>query len=127
MALSLPDEGYSRNGSCSLNLIYMYKVLLCQNCIGVVMVNLVASSAVDRGFEPRLGQAKGYGICICCFSIHTSLRSNSKDGLSRNQDNMSKWSDMSTIGLLFQGSSPIQTQLHVSVLTYIMSTKRKLL
>jgi hypothetical protein len=28
------------------------------NRIGGVMVSLLASSVVDRGFEPRLGQAK---------------------------------------------------------------------
>jgi hypothetical protein len=28
------------------------------NCIGGVMVSVLASSAVDRGFEPRLAQSK---------------------------------------------------------------------
>ena len=36
--------------------------------IGGVMVSVVASSAVDRGFEPRSGQTKDYKIGICCFS-----------------------------------------------------------
>jgi hypothetical protein len=30
------------------------------NRIGSVMVSLLASSVVDRGFEPRSGQAKDY-------------------------------------------------------------------
>ena len=50
------------------------------NRIGGVMVSVLASSAVDRGFEPRLGQTKYYEIGICCFSAKdTALRSKSKD------------------------------------------------
>ena len=32
------------------------------------MVSVLASSVVDRGFEPRTVQAKDYKIGICCFS-----------------------------------------------------------
>ena len=32
------------------------------------MVSVLASSTVDRGFEPRSGQTKDYNIGICCFS-----------------------------------------------------------
>ena len=32
------------------------------NCIGGVMVSVLASSAVDCGFEHRSGQTKGYKI-----------------------------------------------------------------
>ena len=40
-----------------------------------VMVSVIASSAVDRGFEPRSGQTKEYNIGICCFSAkHAILR-----------------------------------------------------
>ena len=67
------------------------------------MVNILASSVVDRGFEPRSGQAKDYKIGICCFSaMHAALKRNSKDWLAWNRNNMSEWSDMSTRGLLFQ-------------------------
>ena len=67
------------------------------------MVSVLASSAVDRGFEPRSDQTKDYKIGICCFSAkHTALRRKSKDWSSRNQNNVSEWSDMSTRGLLFQ-------------------------
>jgi hypothetical protein len=73
------------------------------NRIGGVMVSLLASSAVDRGLEPRSGQPKDYKICICCFSAkHVALRRKSKDWLARNQDHVSEWGDMSTHGLLFQ-------------------------
>ena len=74
-----------------------------RNHIGGVMVSVLASSAVDRGFEPRSGQTKDYKICICCFSAkHAALRRKSQDWLAWNQNNMSEWSAMSTRGLLFQ-------------------------
>ena len=65
------------------------------------MVSVLASSVVDRGFEPWLGQTKDYKIGICCFSAkHAALRRKSKDWFTQN--NVSEWSDMSTRGLLFQ-------------------------
>jgi hypothetical protein len=42
--------------------------------ISGVMVNVLVSSAIDRGFEPRSSQIKDYKIGICCFSTkHTAL------------------------------------------------------
>ena len=80
------------------------------------MVNILASSVVDREFEPRSGQTKDYKTGICCFSaIHAALRRNSKDWLAWNRNNVSEWSDMSTRGLLFQWASTIQIQLSVLV------------
>ena len=65
--------------------------------IGGVMVNVLASSMVD------LGQTKDYKFDICCFSArHATIRRKSKDWLARNQNNVSKWSDMSYHTLLFQ-------------------------
>jgi hypothetical protein len=62
------------------------------------MVSVLASSTVDCGFEPDW-----VNIGICCFSAkHAALRSKSKGWLARNQVNVSKWSDMSILGLLFQ-------------------------
>ena len=67
------------------------------------MVNVLASSAVDRGFETRSGQTKDYKIGICCFSAkHAASRRKSKDWLARNQNNMSEWNNISTRGQLFQ-------------------------
>jgi hypothetical protein len=67
------------------------------------MVSVLASSAVDRGLEPRSGQTKDYEIGICCFyAKHAALRRKSRDWLARNQYNVSEWSDMSIRGLLFQ-------------------------
>ena len=67
------------------------------------MVSVLASSAIDRGFEQQSGQTKDYNIGMCCFSVkHAALKRKSKDWLGRNQDNVSEWSDMSTRGLLFQ-------------------------
>jgi hypothetical protein len=90
------------------------------NSIGGVMVSVLVSNAVDRGFEPRSGQTKAFEICICCSSAkHAVLRS--KDWLSRNQDNMSEWGDMSICGLLFQWASTIQIQLSKIVLVMIIA------
>jgi hypothetical protein len=73
------------------------------NRIGGVMVSVLASSAVDREFEPRFGQTKDYEIGICYISAkRAALKRKSKDWLARNQNNVSEWSDMSTRGLLFQ-------------------------
>jgi hypothetical protein len=38
------------------------------------MVSVLASSAVDHGFEPRSGQTKEYKIGICCFSAKHASR-----------------------------------------------------
>ena len=74
-----------------------------ENRVGGVMLSVLASCAVDRGFEPRSGQTKDYKIGICCFSTkHAALRGKSKDWFARNQDNVSEWNDISTCGLLFQ-------------------------
>ena len=73
------------------------------NCIGGVMVSMLASSVVDRGLQFRLGQTKDYNIGMCCFSTkQAALRSKSKDWLARNQDNVSEWGDMPIRRLLFQ-------------------------
>jgi hypothetical protein len=67
------------------------------------MVSVLASSAVDCGFEPRLGQTKEYKIGIYCFSAkHTALRRMTKDWLAPNQDNVPEWDDMSIRGPLVQ-------------------------
>ena len=62
------------------------------NRIDGVMVSVLATSVVDRGFEPRLVETKDYRIGICCFSAkHAALRRKSKDWLARNQNNVSEW------------------------------------
>ena len=80
------------------------------------MVNVLASSAVDRRVETRLVQTKDYKIGICYFAAkHTALRSKNKYRLARNQDNVSEWSDMSTRGVLFQCVSTMKIQLSMLV------------
>ena len=55
-------------------------ILVVLNRIGGVMISVLASSAVDRGFEPRSGQTKDYKIGICCFSAkHAALRRKNKE------------------------------------------------
>ena len=46
--------------------IISYQIYL--NRICGVIVGVLASSAVDRGFESRSGQTRDYKIGICCFS-----------------------------------------------------------
>ena len=47
---------------------------LCSILCGV-MGSVLASSAVDRGFELRSDKTKDYKIDFCCFSAkHTTLR-----------------------------------------------------
>ena len=78
------------------------------NRIGDVMVIVLVSSAVDRGFEPRSGQTKDYKIGICCFSAkHAAVRRKNKDWLVQNQDNVSEWGNMSIRRLLFQLTSVV--------------------
>jgi hypothetical protein len=80
------------------------------------MVSVLASCAVDLGFEPRSGQTKDYKIGIYCFSTkHAKLRRKSKDWLALNQDNVSEWGDISIRGLFFQRDSTIKIQLSVLV------------
>ena len=86
------------------------------NHIDGVMVSVLSSSVVDRGFEPRSSRTKDYKIGICCFSAkHAALRRKSKDWLALCQNNVSEWSDMSTCALLFQWTSTIKIQLSVLV------------
>ena len=82
--------------SCVSNVIYVC------NRIGGVMIGVLDSGAVNRGFEPQSGQTKNFKIGMCCLSAkHASLRRKSKDWLTGNQNNVSKWSDMSTTDCCF--------------------------
>ena len=48
--------------------------------ISVLMICVLASSAVDRGFEPLSHQNKDDKTGICCFSAkHAALRSKRKN------------------------------------------------
>ena len=65
------------------------------------MVSVLASSVVDRAFEPRSSQTKYYEISMCCFfDKNAPLRRKSKDWLAWNQDDVSGWGDMSIYGLV---------------------------
>ena len=80
------------------------------------MVNVLASSAVYRGFETWSGRTKDYEIGIGCFSAkHATLRRKSKHWLVRNQNNASEWNDMSIRVLLFQWASTMKIQLSVLI------------
>ena len=84
--------------------------------IGNVIVSVLASSAVDRGFESRSGQTKDYQLVFVAYNaMHAELRRKSKDWLARNQDNVSEWSDMYIRGLLFLLANTIKKKLSVLV------------
>ena len=86
------------------------------NRIDGVMVSVLASSVVNRVFEPQSGQTKDYETGICCFSAkHAALRRKSKEWLALNLNNVPEWSGMSTRGLLFQWATTIIIQLSVLV------------
>ena len=92
-----------------ISFLWYFKCYILVNRIGGVMVSVLVSSAVDRGFEPRSGQSKDYYIAICCLSAkHAALRRKSKDWLARNQDNVFEWDNMSIRGLSFQWASTIK-------------------
>ena len=81
------------------------------------MVSVLASSALDHGFEPRLGKTKECKIGMYMYSFsanYAALRRKSKDWLARNRDNVPKWGDMSIRGLLFQLAGTVN--IHISVL-----------
>ena len=88
---------------CEIKCFSFLPTLTRHNRIGGEMVSVLASKAVEHGFESRSGQTKDYQIGISCFSAkHAALRRKSRNWLVRNQNNVSEWSDMFIRGLLFQ-------------------------
>jgi hypothetical protein len=84
--------------------------------IGSVIVIVLASSAVDRGFESRSGQTKDYQLVFVAYNAkHAELRRKSKDWLARDQDNVSEWSDMYIRGLLFPLANTMQKSKRVGL------------
>jgi hypothetical protein len=65
-------------------------------------------------------------IGICCFSkkLYAALRSKSKNQLPRNQNNVFKWSEMSTHRRLFKSVCTIKIQLSVVINWMWSSTQR---
>ena len=61
-----------------------------------VMVFVLASSVVDRGFKLRLYQTRGLIWYSLLFCQARGLRSKNKDGLVRNQGKVVEWIDIST-------------------------------
>jgi hypothetical protein len=63
-----------------LHLLFLQGCSNIFNRISGLKVSVLASSAIDRGFEPLSGQTKDYQIALCCFSAkHAALRRKSKD------------------------------------------------
>ena len=62
-------------------LVVMAAIFDGANCISGVMVNMLVSSAVDCGFEPKSGKTKDDKIGICCFCAkHAALGERTKTG-----------------------------------------------
>jgi hypothetical protein len=73
-------------------LMKLHSALYSLNRIGGVMVSVLASSAIDRGFEPRSGKTKDYKIGSCCFSAkHAALMRKSKDGIKTMRSSGATW------------------------------------
>jgi len=81
---------------------------------GGVIVSVLASTPIDRGFEAWSSQTKYYNIGICCFfAKQAALRTKIKDCMAWNQDNVFRWGNMSIHGLYFQWASTIKIQIGV--------------
>ena len=78
--------------------------------IGGVIVSVLASSAIDPGFEPRSGQTKDYKIGICCFSAK-----NTSCWLGIRIMCPSGAACLPASGLLFQWAGTIKIQLGILV------------
>ena len=75
------------------------------NQVDGVIISILASSAVDRVFEPQSGHIKDYTFGICCFSPkHVAFGSKTKNKYWFNWLGIKimcpKWTDMSTRVLL---------------------------
>jgi hypothetical protein len=75
------------NNSSSRSIPHKILTQIMRNRIGVVMVGLLRSSALDCGFEHRSGQTKNNQIDMCCISAkHTALRKKTKYWLAPNHN-----------------------------------------
>ena len=90
--LLLIDQGVTSTGLLLINRSRCHILYSCSSSqstryfdhISGVMFGVLASSAIDGGFDPLSGQTKDYKFGICCFSAkHAALRSRSKDWLDR--------------------------------------------
>ena len=72
------------------------------------MTGVLVLVVVERGFEPRSVNTKTikFVFVASTLSTHPFKRRNNKDWLAWNRDNMSVWSDMSTIGLFTALKNP---------------------
>ena len=81
---------------------FIFRATVESNHIGGVIVSVLKTLAVNRGFEPWLSKTQYYVIGICFFSTtHSALQSKNKDWLALNLCNVSEWSNMSVSELMF--------------------------
>ena len=80
-ALRLPPplSWYAMNLNINIDQMYYPMIIVLKNRIAGVMVSMLPSSVIDRGFGPRRSKIKDYNIGICCFSSkHVALKITSK-------------------------------------------------
>jgi len=95
-----------------VNLIIFLFIKKAFNHISGEIVSELTSSVVDHGFEPQSGQTKDNKTGISCFfAKHAAFRSKNKNWLTRNQVNVSDWSDMFTSGVSTKWISPSSHQM----------------
>jgi hypothetical protein len=68
-------------------------ILIQLNHISSLVVSVLVSNVVDRGFDARSGQGKDYKIGICCFFVKRAavIGSNRIYLLARNRNNVPEW------------------------------------
>ena len=64
---------------------------------------------------PRLGQPKDIKFVFAASPVNHIIKSNSKDWLAQNQDNVYEWRELSICRLLFQWASTIIIEISVSI------------
>jgi hypothetical protein len=82
---------------------------------GIIMTVLMVETDIITCMAASPIVIKPKTIKLVFVAKHAALRRKSKDWLTRNQNNVSEWSDMSTCRLLFQWASIIKIQLSVLV------------
>ena len=108
------------------NLFFFAENVLCRNitylistwrpdCVCVVIDSVVISSVVSWVSRSNQVKPKTIKLVLATCHLRYMTRSKSKDCLTQNQDNVSKWSDIFTHGLLFQSASTVKIQLSLLV------------
>jgi hypothetical protein len=89
-----------------------------QNNIGGVMVSVIASSVVGRGVRTHVRSKQrllNWYTCMLLLRWTYNIKEQKQRLVGSNSDNLTRWDDMFTRGLLFQWSSTIKAKVKVLV------------